>query len=319
MELHQKKMYFANFNITFGEYSEPMLNYFVDVILPTFNSGLYRGREDQFPRYSFEDVKIAKLNDGELYLVGNYIKDDEIDRFTTRKAGKLISDFTLVPTSPFSRFIIFLKNHKMILIKNQSSSPDIRSFQSTMRTVIGRFIGRENKKRKLNNLPLLPAADVNIVDMVLPDSIENFMQNIDKIDYLRLNFFPLNNESDDSPATEAIRRAMADLRADRSNWTIPSPKSISEVTHLVAHTTESGLAVATIEGVDIYGSPVTVKEGTFRSSIEVLKEGDLHPSDDEYFISQAMKNRAIGKVGDENKSLYKKFFAQLESMITPGN
>ena len=38
----EKRMHFANFNITFGKDEDPMLTHFEDIIFPAFCSGTYR-------------------------------------------------------------------------------------------------------------------------------------------------------------------------------------------------------------------------------------------------------------------------------------
>ena len=108
--LEEKTIQFANFNITFGENEEAMLMHFEDIVFPAFTGGYIRGKENELPRYSFGDVTI-KMIDNEHVLVGNYIKDTEYRVVTTVQEGNLVPSPAEVPTAPYSRFIIFLKNH----------------------------------------------------------------------------------------------------------------------------------------------------------------------------------------------------------------
>ena len=153
--LEEKTIQFANFNITFGENEESD----ADCILRTsyslsFTGGYIRGKENELPRYSFGDVTI-KMIDNEHVLVGNYIKDTEYRVVTTVQEGNLVPSPAEVPTAPYSRFIIFLKNHRMVLVKNESGSPDIRSFQKTVRDILSKYTHAQNRgKQKKKNYPL---------------------------------------------------------------------------------------------------------------------------------------------------------------------
>lgn len=173
--LEEKTIQFANFNITFGENEEAMLMHFEDIVFPAFTGGYIRGKENELPRYSFGDVTI-KMIDNEHVLVGNYIKDTEYRVVTTVQEGNLVPSPAEVPTAPYSRFIIFLKNHRMVLVKNESGSPDIRSFQKTVRDILSKYTHAQNRgKAKEEKLPF---AIVNIVDIPLKDSIDEVLRII---------------------------------------------------------------------------------------------------------------------------------------------
>ena len=204
--LEEKTIQFANFNITFGENEEAMLMHFEDIVFPAFTGGYIRGKENELPRYSFGDVTI-KMIDNEHVLVGNYIKDTEYRVVTTVQEGNLVPSPAEVPTAPYSRFIIFLKNHRMVLVKNESGSPDIRSFQKTVRDILSKYTHAQNRgKAKEEKLPF---AIVNIVDIPLKDSIDEVLRNINKINWLKLRFFPLNNDLDPLPIAQAMKNEMA--------------------------------------------------------------------------------------------------------------
>ena len=140
----ERIMHLANFNITFGEEEAPMLEYFEKIIFPAFTAKYKRGKEGE-PRFYFTDVKIKEI-DGRYALVGNYIKDTKYEVYTTIDKGKLVPNPSEIPTAPYSRFIILLENHRMVLVRNESQSPDIRSFQLTIKDFIKRYRRNYNKK-----------------------------------------------------------------------------------------------------------------------------------------------------------------------------
>lgn len=192
MGTSEKIMHYANFNITYGPTEDPMLTHFEDIIWPAFLSDFKRGKKNEHPLFYLSDIALKEIS-GDMVLVGNYIKDTQYDIRTTVQNGELVSTPSSVPTAPYSRFIIFLKNHRMILVRNESQSPDIRSFQATIRSLLYNYISNENQKIKEKDKKL-PHALVNIVDIPLPQDIEETLKDVSKINWLKIRFFPLNND-----------------------------------------------------------------------------------------------------------------------------
>lgn len=310
----EKIMYFANFNITLGKEDEPMLSRFEDIIFPAFISDLTRGGKneegkDTGPVYSLKNIEIKESKDGQYVMVGNCIKDTEYTIHTTLKDGELASTPGNIPTAPYSRFVIFLRNHRMVLIKNENYSPDIKSFQATVRIILNKYIRTANKENKEKNLPALPYANVNIVDMKLKEDIIQTINNLSKINKLKLRFFPLNNDNDPLPLAEAIRSKMRDLSSKTANMNFNNPESSEDVKDFLIETTGSGLAIATLEGLDAEGEPVRVKEDTFTSSRRIEFNKNIEPTDDEYMISVARKNSSINITSGENDNSYNNFIS----------
>lgn len=110
MDTYEKILHYANFNITYGDNHEPMLSYFEEIIWPAFHMDYIRGKKDEYPRYYFSDVMIKCIDD-DICIVGNYIKETEYNIKTIAKDKSLVSAPSRVPSAPYSRFIIFLKNH----------------------------------------------------------------------------------------------------------------------------------------------------------------------------------------------------------------
>lgn len=92
-------------------------------------------RETAYQDIFFAGVEIKEV-DNEYVMVGNFIKETQYKVVTTVQEGVLASTPADVPTAPYSRFIVFLKNHRMVLVRNETASPDTRSFQSTVRDIL---------------------------------------------------------------------------------------------------------------------------------------------------------------------------------------
>ncbi|WP_294852258.1 hypothetical protein [uncultured Oscillibacter sp.] len=308
---NERIMHFANFNVTFGPKEEPMLTHFEDIIFPAFLSDYKRGKLEERPLFYMADVYIKKIND-ELVLVGNYIKDTQYDVHTTIKDGELVSTPTSVPTAPYSRFIIFLKNHRMILVRNESQSPDIRSFQATVRSMLNDFIHKENRKRT-DKGQTLPHALVNIVDIPLSKDIEAVLKDVSKINWLQIRFFPLNNDINPIPVAEDIDKQMKKMGSKHAHVQFKSPDSKAEVKDLIDRS--SGLAVSTLEVIDASGNKTKIKEEQFTSSTKIPFGRDIQPEDDGYIIDQAKKDGVVSIVSEANRKLYDVVKGAIERLI----
>ena len=173
-----KKLSIANFNITYGPENEPMLTYFQDILYPAFCNE-QKVRTSKNVSY-FSDVKL-KLISSEYVLTGNLIRETHYRVRTIVVDNELVPSPSSVPTAPYSRFIIYLKSHRMILVKNEGQSPNLKSFQAVLRKVVDRYTREANRERDKAELPLLPNAVINIVNMPLPDSIDETIKEFAKI------------------------------------------------------------------------------------------------------------------------------------------
>lgn len=296
-------MHFANFNITYGPNEEPMLSHFEDIIYPAFLSDYKRGKTDERPLFYMSDVKIKVIED-DYVLVGNYIKDTQYDVHTTIQDGELVSTPSSVPTAPYSRFIIFLKNHRMILVRNESQSPDIRSFQATVRVIVNKYVSNANRKIK-EKKDKLPNALINIVDIPLPNDIEAVLKDVKKINWLKMRFFPLNNDIDPIPVAQNIDMEMKKIGSKRAHIQFSSPESKEEVKGLIDRS--AGLAVSTLEVMDENGNKTKIKEEQFTSSSKISFGRDIKPEDDPYIVAQAKRDGVVSVVSEDNHKLYNRF------------
>ena len=308
--MDEKNMQFANFNITFGENDDPMLEHFEDIIYPAFTGDYIRGKKTQVPYYFFDDVRIKEI-DNEYVLVGNYIKVTEYKVVTTMQDGILVSTPSDVPTAPYSRFIVFLKNHRMVLIRNETNSTDIRSFQKTVREILNTYIWEANRERE--NGKKLPIAIVNIVDIPMKDSIEEVLKNVNKVNWIKLRFFPLNNDLDPLPLAQSFREDMNRMGCKTGNVTFNSPTSKNGIKKVIEET--GGMAVATMQVTDTDGEKRKIKEGAFSSTTKIEYEGNVSSSGDEYLISQANKRGIISNTSPDNAKLFERMKGVIKRLM----
>ena len=231
----EKQMTIADLNVVFGKEEEPLLKRMDDIVLPALQSGIIRPASEN-TRFLFEDCQIVEMN-GELVLKGIIIKDTILDVMSEYTEAGLRKTDKHFPSSPYSIFMIFLKNHRMVIVKNQSGSPDIRSFKTSFKYILGEYALRINKERKEMNMELLPYAKVTATGIKTSESVKKVLEDVEKITELSFRFYPLNSEWDYDPIfggiDEAIRKV---IRSKGGRMVFPSPQSKDGVADVIEKT-----------------------------------------------------------------------------------
>lgn len=110
--------------------------------------------------------------------------------------GNLVERNDVYPTAPFSTFIVYLKNHRMILVENQKGSPSLDSFRSTVKYILDTYVARENHSRMELNKVQLPIPLVSVVGIPPKGGMVAALKQVEKISTLTLKFYPLNGDGD---------------------------------------------------------------------------------------------------------------------------
>jgi hypothetical protein len=130
---------------------------------------------------------------------------------------------------------------------------------------------------------------------------------------VQLRFFPLNNDLNPLPIAQSIKNEMKKIGSKNANTVFKSPDSKEGVQNMLEKT--AGLAKTTMRIIDSEGKEESIKEDKFSSNIRVKFSRDILPSDDDYFISTAVKDKVINNVSEENKSLYERFTGILQRLM----
>ena len=296
-----KKLSIANFNITYGQDNEPMLTHFHDILYPTFCNE-QKVRTSKNVSY-FSDVELKLIN-SEYVLTGNLIRETHYRVRTIVVDNELVSSPNSVPTAPYSRFLIYLKSHRMILVKNEGQSPNLKSFQAVLRKVVERYIREVNRERDKADLPLFPNALINIVNMPLPDSIDETIKEFAKIKSINLRFFPLNNDIDPAPLLGLVRSTMNSIDSKTGNLTFNSPKSANGISDLFQDSVASGIASATVTGEKEDGTKVKITDNQLGSELQIPSAGNLSGDDDKRIADYCMKRNYLPEASEDNAALY---------------
>ena len=311
-----KKMTIANFNITFGQEEEPLLDYFDTIFMPAITNGITRKLGDA--EYLLSHITVNYIYDNYV-LSGVIVKKTELEILSKydELSDELLKTNELYDTAPYSIFTIFLKNHRMAYVSNQKGSPSLKSFSATINYILRTFIGEENKKRKSRNLELLPYAMVNIVGIPMREDVHSIITNVAKINKLTLKFYPLNGDLDygeifDGLTTD-IRKA---LGSKTGSTTFNSPTSTDGIVELLDK------AQGTVEPT-FYVTYPDKKKGKI-SNYELSESLTIDmPSDGiEHEINTVIKNSvsmgSIQRVSDENIHIFKKNMHKILEYIKKG-
>lgn len=315
-----KILQYGNFNVTFFEHNQdkPMLTHFIDIIYPAFRSGIERKQSSG--TYSLLDVSLQEI-DSEIVLTGYFIKRTSYEVYTTFNNGSLKDSRSNILTSPFSKFVIYLRNHRMVLVKNEKNSPDLRSFNATIGYIINEFIRNENKIRqqKHNNkdknlCKLLPPANVNVVGLPKDSkSIQEELDSLKKITQVTFRFFPLNSDIDTSEFTSAFRNVQQKIGAKRGSTVFPSPKNNAGLAEIITET--EGTVASNISGETVDGEKVTIKSEDIATTSYIPYNDNLMNYSFAKIVSFVKLSKVKLKTSEENNNLYMRLIHEIRNKL----
>ncbi|MFB5673569.1 hypothetical protein ACE3NQ_13485 [Paenibacillus terreus] len=306
----KKVLNIANFNLTFGKENKPMLEYLEEIVLPAFKSKIER--EDDGNRYLFDDVQIVELR-GYYFIVGEFIKRTTLEIRSRYSEKDGIRDTNeRVPSDPYSLFIISLNNHRMILIKNQKGSPDIRSFNTTAKIIIGQYVKNMNKEITIHK-DKLPKPNLNVVAIPFSETIQQELRKVKKVKYIKLKFYPLNGDIPVNSIFNALREEMIEVGSKSASTTINTPKDHKKLSKLISET--QGTVQPVLRVIDKNGSEKTLNDKSFTENItvEIDNEKDIIENMDTA-LGKVINNKDFNETSEENKRLYDKFLHVIKKL-----
>lgn len=171
---NMKKVSVANFNTVFlqeNDVEAPLLDYFDTIVMPALNSDIKRNVGDD--SYIIMNTEVKQTADEDYVLTGYIVKKTVLERLSDLdEDGNLIELDDRYSAAPFSLFVIYLRNHRMIYVENQKGSPRLSSFRSTIKYIIDTYVKLQNEERNSNGELLLPIPLVNVIDIPSRKSVE---------------------------------------------------------------------------------------------------------------------------------------------------
>ncbi len=312
--MSSKKVQVANFNVVFLEEKEeaPLLKYFDNIVVPALQSGIKKESGDV--TFLFTDVEVREDQEQGYVLAGKIVKKTIIEiKSDLDDNEELIEKDEKYSTAPFSAFVIYLKNHRMLFVPNQKGSPTIKNFAASVKFVLAEYIKRHNKKQEEKEA-LLPFPAINIVGLPLRSNIEEALKEVVKINKVTLRFYPLNG---DQEFGEMFGGLMSDIRkmvgSPKSDVILKSPNSISGVIELIEKSDGTVDPIIDVTYPDKTKGRIT--QDTISERMEISFSGDNIQKMDEV-IGQGRKIKSIGYVSKGNQKIYNEHESKIIKFIS---
>lgn len=289
MMIEKKQAQVANFNIVIGEDEKPMLDFFDTYIYPALTSGITRKEEGA--EYLLKGIELMVDKREEYVIAGKLVKRTELEiKSDIDNKGQLIEKDEKHSSAPYSTFVVYLKNHRVVIVPNQKGSPTLASFRATIYYILYEFRRKYNENVEENKK--LPVPDVKIVGIPSVKSIDEVLSDVKKVNELTLCFYPLNGDIDFSSMFETMT---TDLRrtvgANRGRTILKSPQNkqgIAKVLKDANGTIDPVLKVTTKEN-----SKITLRDYELmeKYNIDVVTSGDF--KDENISIIKETENLSV--------------------------
>lgn len=308
----KKSAQIANFNVVFGQGERPMLDFFDTIIYPAFVSGISRSSGEN--EYLFKNVEIQNNNENYV-LTGKIVKKTVLEiKSDLNSKGELIEKDEKYSSAPYSSFVINLLNHRMIFMLNQKGSPTLSSFRSTVSYVIEEYIKQINKD--LDENEKYEFAITNVVGIPSAGSMDELLENVEKVNKLTLKFYPLNGDMDYSEAfglmTNDVRK---ELNCKTGSIVFNSPKSIDGIKRILEKA--AGTIEPVINVVTKSNSKATLKDYEMSEKYDIeVQENDSFDKETEQLINKTSTINTLKFSNDKHAEIYMKNKARIEKIIS---
>ncbi len=306
--LHKKKLNVANFNLTFGEKSSPMLDHFKDVIYPA----LKQSEDSEKEYFNFENITLTE-NRGVFILAGLIVKKTDLEVFSTYdEDGNLQNQNNRYPSAPYSYFMINLKNHRMALVKNQKGSPTIKEFEKATRNVLHNFVNEKNGET-IDKEFKLPTPRLDIVPIPYSGKISEELGKVEKIEKLIMRFYPLNGDISTSDTFDHLRGVLDKTGSKSGNTQINSPKKIDEVGDILEET--KGIIKPVLKVVYPNNVKRTLRAKDFSETMEIsLDIEDSFIDNLDAISSKIFNHQEYIETSPENSMIYENNLYELREL-----
>lgn len=308
--LEDKHSYIANFNCTFGKENQPMLDYFFEIILPAFSKeeeDQKKGSEKKETDFFFRNVKLTNVK-GEFVLAGLIVKSTTLEVKSRIIKGELVRTNEIYPSDPYSYFLINLKNHRMVLVKNQKGSPTLKNFSVTAREKIRNYTREENEVREEK----LPNVNLNVVAIPFKGAIEEELKKVKQIKNVTLRFYPLNGDIIDNETVDYLTETLEKLGSKTGDITYNTPTNKDNVVSIIKDT--KGLMKPTIRVKFNNGTSGTLKDDSFTEVMSIpLNEEETFNQNIDEITGKVINKPEFNETSEENRSIYDRVYTRLEN------
>lgn len=213
-----KKLEFGNYTLRFGD--DVLLDYYDEIVFPSFLEMANIRRISDKSEFFFIDTECVILDEEAtppvLGIKGRIIKNTLLTREQVFDGADLVEDHKELETAPSSFFLLILNTHRLILCKEVSGAPIIQNFQSTSQCFLNieyeKYISHlyETAQEERKENPDLPRVTkkslrneikrpkLRITPLTDKQSLEQFIDNFNKIQNVSVKLLPTNQEEIDN-------------------------------------------------------------------------------------------------------------------------
>lgn len=303
----------ANFNIVFLDDKEreaPLLEYFNSIVWPAFTSGIKRNAGDS--TYFLLNVELDTDSDGDYVIIGNIVRKTILERKSdmNETGDELVLMDETYSTAPFSLFVIYLKNHRMVYVENQKGSPNIQTFASTIKQIMARYVKKQNILREKEGKKDFPVPLVKVVGVPMGQKLKAALHQVEKINKLVLKFHPLNGDIDFSGVFgETFKEIRQEIGSKTGSVSFNSPKNIDNVVEMVVNSEGTVEPVFEVTYTDKSKGRIRNNEISEKRNIEI-KEPDIR-NEVNHIVEYGKSLESVSSVSDGNLEIYNKYKGKL--------
>ena len=302
----KKIIEYGNFNCTFGDKFLPLLSNLSNIVVPALKSGIIIREKDDLS-YSIDNVSLFKHNYYGYCLQGRFIKNTYLEVLSKQdEENRLIHTNEIYPTSPYSLFVIFLKNHKMVFVKNQKGSPTMMNLE---RIVMKLIVGYAKKRKIVNTDTDDFSVDLHITPLPSQTSLAEQLEEIVSVTNVKFNLFPLNGGCDFKGILDSLQNEMSNSASKQISVSISKPKNIPWVNEQIMSVKGNGKFV--LKGKKINGSEVKITENNFSEKAYACCDSSV--TDEELInnILEMSNTREIYDIYEGEKERYESFLYKI--------
>lgn len=289
--MSKKVVEYLNLNITFD--GEPLLSRFEDIFMPAISENYLKLKKF---KYVFKNLEIREVED-EYVLTGIVVKDTilEINTVLDENKEKLIYKDDKIKSSPYSMFVLFLKDHRMLLVKNQKGSPNISNLKTAFKDNLEKYIRDKNTKikkkirkdlrnQKLNKEEInerfgvlfgeskLPYPKVDIIGITSKNELLEQLRK-SKIKNVSFKFAPRNGDIGGySDLFDSINEKIVVKCKSQASLKLDGPENKREVVNIITETEDLVDTSVTIQKEDGSVDTITPDKYIKKTEIEFTNE-----------------------------------------------
>lgn len=244
MAEYKKRVDFANFVCHFG--NDELLTYLHEIVIPAFTVNHVRiyGEERMF-LHNVELLNIQENGTNELVVAGQFVVDTKYKR-TQIFSEKIIPNEASMEVALSSFFVLRLRDHKLIYIKEVSGAPGLAKFRTTIESFFRRsrndYIGKlfEDLKqqkeiglidKRVTKKSIAESIGIPVLEIVaLPGkgSLSSFISQFKTLSEIQVRMVKPNNELDNSELFEGLRSVNQKLDSEVTTITYRNPEGLAK-------------------------------------------------------------------------------------------